>query len=103
MAFPFPSMQSVPDKIMGDIFFFVSLFIQSSYLSFDTGLLSPVKLLSSIFIPFPSISNKSAGIISPIEIRTISPTNRSSAFKSMIFLSLIVLKKVPVFFNLFKS
>ena len=72
-------------------------------MSFVTGLLSPVKLLSSILISFPSISNKSAGIISPIEMSIISPTNKSSAFRSTIFLFLIVLKNVPVFFKLFNS
>ena len=70
-------MQSVPDKIIGEAFFCDLFSTQSSYNSFPTNLLSPVKLLSSILIPFPSNSKQSAGIVSPPEIRMISPTNKS--------------------------
>ena len=102
-ALPLPLMQSVPERIIG-VTTFCNLFsAQSSYTSLLTNLLSPVKLLSSIFIPFPSNNKQSAGIVSPPEIRIISPTNKSSAFKSTIFLSRIVLKRVPAFFRLFNS
>ena len=59
--------------------------------SFNTGRLSPVKAFSSILIPFDSITNKSAGIVSPIDIYIISPTNKSSDFVSCFVLFLIVL------------
>ena len=71
-------MQSVPDKIIGDMLFFELSLMHDSKGSFDTGRLSPVKFVSSIFIPFDSIINKSAGIVSPMEKNIISPTNKSS-------------------------
>ena len=102
-AFPFPLITSVPERIIG-VFIFISLFTsQSSYISLLTNLLSPVKLLSSIFIPFPSSNKQSAGIVSPLDIRMISPTSKSSDFKSLMFLSRIVLKTVPAFLRLFNS
>ena len=103
IAFPFPLIISVPDKIIG-VAILADLFsMQSSYNSLLTNLLSPVKLLSSIFIPFPSNNKQSAGIVSPADIIMISPTNKSSAFKSLMFLSRTVLKTVPAFFKLFNS
>ena len=102
-AFPFPLITSVPERIIG-VFILISLFnSQSSYISLLTNLLSPVKLLSSIFIPFPYSNKQSAGIVSPPDIRMISPTSKSSAFKSLMFLSRIVLKTVPAFLRLFNS
>ena len=96
-------MQSVPDKIIG-VAILADLFsMQSSYNSLLTNLLSPVKLLSSIFIPFPSNKRQSAGIVSPDVICIMSPTSKASAFKSLIFLSRTVLKTVPAFFKLFNS
>ena len=91
-AFPFPSTQSVPDKIIGDTFFLSSFLIHISKGSFDTGRLSPVKLFSSIFIPFDSMTNKSAGIESPIDINIMSPTSKSSDFIFCLTLLRIVLK-----------
>ena len=102
-AFPFPLIQSVPERIIGVTTFWVLLSLQSSYTSLLTNLLSPVKLLSSIFIPFPSNNKQSAGIVSPADIKNISPTNKSSAFKSLIILPRIVLKTVPAFLRLFNS
>ena len=63
-AFPLPSIHPVADKIIGDFSSFISN-LHLLNISFFICLLSPVKLLSSNFILFPSINNKSAGIISP--------------------------------------
>ena len=68
IPFPLPSIQLVPDKINGDgnlVFPFSINSLHFSYFSFFIASDSPVKALSSIFIPFPSISKISAGIISP--------------------------------------
>ena len=111
IAEPVPSTQLVPDKRKGEggftdealfsLFSLTSiLFIISTHFSYTSFLSvsdSPVKALSSIFIPFPSINKRSAGIISPIIIFTKSPTNKSSLGRSDGSPFLITLYFVPSF------
>ena len=71
IPFPVPSIQWVPDNINGDgqsfllFFLFCEISTHFSYVSFFIKSDSPVRALSSIFMPFPSINNISAQITSP--------------------------------------
>ena len=60
------------------MFFLEGFEMQISNTSLETGLLSPVRLLSSILIPFDLITSKPAGITSPREMYITSPTSKSS-------------------------
>ena len=67
IAFPLPSIQWVPDSIIGEGTF-SPLFLNSWHFWYDSFFIasdSPVKALSSIFIPFPSTKIKSAATTSP--------------------------------------
>ena len=107
IAYPVPSIHLLPLIIKGEGTLLLLLFSiisrHLSYFSFFKASLSPVNELSSIFIPFPSISNKSAGKISPIIILIKSPTKISSLTISTGIPFLIILYAVPLFFIEFNS